>query len=182
MKFKTFALIRYWAAPLFILMFIVFPQILFLFFLSSDWSIGEKLPLLSFAGILMLGGIALFHFDYWERCYAYLVITPDAIIRKCIFRRSIVIPRTECKFVGLEFETTPLPNEYPYIYFTSLNYPDRDNPGPVKIKCKEGLIKLRYTNQLAEYVMKEFSQITTYDLCSYYRKNKPKKKNVKDRV
>ena len=172
-KFKTLPIIRYYAGGMMLTLFLLLPTfIAVLIFSHIDMSAKGSIYGIIIACGLPIAGSVLIHVAFWEKCFATIVITDDAIVWKCFLRKSIKILRDDCMYVGLEYETSPLPLEYPYIYFTSFNYPDKSQKGTVKIRCKNGLIKFRYTQELAEYIMDEFSKKTTYAFCAYYREHK----------
>lgn len=173
MKFHTLPIIRYYVTILVFLIFLILPSsFVTLGFVPSLFSAADRTTWIIFSVSLLILSLAFIHFAFWEKCFAYIVVTEKEIIWKCPFRKSISITRKDCLRVGLEYENTTLPIKYPYIFFTSTNYPREEDPFIGKIRCKPGIIKFRYTKPLADYVIKEFAPITNYALCSYHRANK----------
>lgn len=178
-KFKTLPIIRFYVGGMMLILFLLLPVFVsILIFFNIDMSAEESIYGIIIACSFPVMGATVIHIAFWEKCFAFVTISDKTIVWKCLFRRSIKILRSDCKHVGLEYETSAMPFEYPYIYFASFHYPDKNYKGPIKIKCKEGLIKFRCTPELVEYVMKEFSEKTTYVLCSYYRENKERYKQI----
>lgn len=176
MKFHTYPAIRYYAGSLSLLIFFIIPVYMFLETINNKiYPLSEYIYLVIFAGVIAIGCIMLFYFALLEKCFAYIVISDNAISLKCPLRKTITIKRAECISVGLECETTPVPGEFAYIYFASIPYPSKAERKKVVARSRKGLIKFRYTPELGEYVVKEFAPITTYTLCSYQRISKKQK-------
>ena len=172
MKFHTYPVIRYYAGTLSLLIFVILPVYIVLDALGrKTYPLSEYIYFAIFVGIVAISCMTLFYFALLEKCFAYLVITENSITLKCPLRKTITIKREECISVGLEYETTPIPGEFAYIYFASIPYPS-DGEKNVVARSKKNLIKFRYTPELGKYVIQEFAPITTYALCSYQRKSK----------
>lgn len=172
MRFKTIPLIRYYAGISSIVIFFILPSILLLLSVfSTSIAAEDRLLFVIFTGVLFFASTVLLYTAHLEKCFACLTITDDMIILKCPFRKTVTIQRKECMCVGLVFEDTPIPFEYPYICFSSFPNTEQDNVGKGRIKSKDGWIVFRYTPELGEYVVKEFSKITSYSLCNYHRKH-----------
>ena len=170
MKFHTIPIIRFYTKYQALILFIGLP--LFLFFDTCMQPMPEALPLVIFCAVLLICESIIFYVALLEKCFAWISINEKGIIFHCPFRKRITISHDHCRYIGLVYETSPMPHEYPYIYFSSDAMPEEAKEGKVKIKSKENLIYLRYTDELASYVISEYSMKTTYSLCAYYRKNK----------
>lgn len=173
MKFHTHPAIRYYAGALSLLIFVILPVYMVLDAISrKTYPLSEYICFAIFVGIVAISCMMIFYFALLEKCFAYIVITENAITLKCPLRKTITIKREECISVGLEYETTPIPGEFAYVYFASTPYPSEAERKKVVARSRKGLIKFRYTPELGKYVVKEFAPITTYALCSYQRISK----------
>lgn len=176
MKFYPLSVIRYYIRYLCIFLFICLP--LFIFISSAislyPYSI-DKLLLVLFLFLLAVYMFLLFYFFFLEKCFSYLIIEEDMVTWKCPLRKSISIPFTDCKVIGLEYEDAYVKEVYAYIYFVTFPYSQENSKYYGKVKCKEGLIKFRYTNKLAKYVIANYSDKISYPLHKYYRDHKKDK-------
>lgn len=176
MKFKTLPIVRYYAGSLIIFLYFVLPSIFFLFMIFSDHIPQEiKTELIAIIGVFLFLSICLIQIGFWEKCFSYVIIKDDIIKWCCPLRKSIAITLNDCKQIGLEFENAYVKGVYPYIYFVTFPYSQENSKYYGKVKCCSGLIKFRYTNKLAEYLINNYSQKTSYALCQYYRKHKKDK-------
>lgn len=176
MKFYPLSVIQYYIRYLCIFLFICLP--LFMVtdaaFSRYPYSI-DDLFLVIFLFLLAVYMFLTFYFFFLEKCFSYLIIEDSVVTWKCPFRKSISIPLADCKVIGLEYEDAFEKEVYAYIYFVTFPYSQESSKYYGKVKCKEGLIKYRYTNKLAKYVIANYSDKISYSLHKYYRDHKKDK-------
>lgn len=176
MKFRQLPIIRYYIRYACIFAFVGLPMFLLIAFARSiDPYEADDLLFMLFLSLLAIGMLLIFHFALFEKCFSYLIIEDEIVTWKCPLRKSISIPLADCKIIGLEYEDAYIKNEYAYIYFVTFPYSKENSKYYGKVKCKEGLIKFRYTSKLAEYMIKNYSDKTSYSLNKYYRDHKKDK-------
>lgn len=152
------------------------PLSIFLFGMLSEYvSIEIKTEFLLISGAFLLFGICLIQYAFWEKCFSYLIIRENFVVWKCPLRKSISVSCVNCYEIGLEYEDAYVKNIYPYIYFVSFPYSKENSKYYGKVKCKKGLIKFRYTNKLAKYVITNYPNKVSYSLSKYYRDHKKEK-------
>lgn len=170
MKFKTLPILRIYRW--FLIIIFLSPIVLAILLakqLLEEFTF-DNASLFTFYSIASVIGCVTFYTGFSEKLFAEIYIHDDQIRWKCILHRDIVIHMDDCINIGLEFEKSYYPLDYPYIYFVTYTYSAEISDEYGKIKSHDGLIKFRYTKKLAEYVIKNFYDKTTFALCDYYRK------------
>lgn len=174
MKFHTLPVVKYYAGTMAFILLVLWPVGLFIWG-WQEYQVTGDVRWFVLPGVLLLLCILLHQFSFWKKFYATLHISENEIVWKCPLRKSISISIEDCVQIGIEFEKTPAPLVYPYIYFVTYPYSKDTSKNYGKVKCRDGLIKFRYSNRIAKYVISKHNTKTSFALCDFYRKHKDHK-------
>lgn len=133
---------------------------------------GSTLVLLIVCLALTLIGGLLIHFAFWEKFFAVLILTETEIRWICPFRKTRIILVTDCTEIGayLENSNSGIPSEQ--IYFSDYRYPKQNMGKKGIMKPSQHLIKFWYTDQLCNYIIRNYCSKLTGSLSAYRRQRK----------
>lgn len=173
MKYYPPKIIRNYIRYLGLVLFIFIPLFLFVHIPRSfDSYEKDEILFTLFLFVLLIGSLSLFYVAFLNKLFSHLFIQNEVVTWKCPFYKSISISLSDCDEIGLEYEDAYIKNVYAYIYFASNPYSPETSKYYGKVICKNGLIKFRYTNELAKYLMENYPNKTSFQLCKYYREHR----------
>ena len=136
-------------------------------FLKVFWSV--------FCFFLLFLWIYILHTELWDKVCATIYISPEEIIWKCPFRKTIHLPTPGC-YIGVELENFHNKLDYEYIYFSKTSYPREKVHKINEIPCSNSFVKYRFAPELAEYILKTLPKEQTKPLDYFYFKWKRENK------
>ena len=169
-KFHPPKIIRFYGRWMGLILFVGLPVALLLYVIR-DVTAEDQFTGIILCGALLICDLALLFFGgFWEKFFATVKIDDEAITWCCPLRKPIRIERRDCTHVGLAFESGMKMDTYAYIYFTSLDYPPSGKQKKITARSRDGLIKMRYTKELAQFAVSHFSRRVDYSLSNYHHK------------
>ena len=176
-KFYTKPPLRYFYRYALLGLLIVLPVFIFIYFAEdigwrNIWIDPSLIGGMLFLLLLVVGGIILVHFAFWEKCFATLTITEDEVIWRCPFRKTRRLPVFECRYIGVELEESANGLPYPFIYLTSEPYPYEYRHKINKLRCSDSFIKFWYSEKLSDHLRERFPGMKTGSLLAYQIKQK----------
>lgn len=122
--------------------------------------------------LLALTGATLIHIGFWEKCFSVLILTDEVILWRCPLRKSRMILLADCVEIGAYTENANNGIPSAQIYFSDHKYPQRDMGKNGVMKASEHLIKFWYSEELYNYLVKNYPSEKTSCLISYRRQRK----------
>ena len=173
MKFYPPKLVRFYYRYVLIFILCVLPLLLAVEIFQSFPTIEDSILVLLIACIVLslIGGL-LIHICFWEKFFAVLILTETEIRWKCPFRKTRVILLSNCLEIGayLENANNGIPSEQ--IYFSDHRFPKQNMSKKGIMKPSQHLIKFWYTDQLSNYIVRNYSSKLTSCLNAYRRQRK----------
>ncbi len=178
MKFYTKPILRYCYRYLWLVVFCGIPAYLTISAIA-DYPAKNSLGLAIICGILFVYMAGLTHYAFWEKFFASIQIDNDQVIWRCPFRKTRTLPFSEC-WIGVELEDAHNGLDYPLVYFSRNPYPEKYRSRINKMKVSPDFIKFWYSEELAEYIIRNVASQKMGSL-QYYRNmqkaDRRKKKN-----
>ena len=168
MKFYPPKIVRFYYRYVLIFILCVLPLLLAVEICKSSPTIeGSILVLLFVCIVLSLIGGLLIHIGFWEKFFAVLILAETEIRWKCPFRKTRVILLSNCLDIGAYLENTNngIPSEQ--IYFSDHRFPKQNMSKQGIVKPSQHLIKFWYTDQLSNYIIRNYSSKLTGCLNAY---------------
>ena len=176
MKFKPMPMIRFYIRPVILVL-----TALVIWASTTPFLIPEEegLFLRIFSHIFwffcLFGWIYILHIEYWDKVFATLYISPEEIVWKCPFRKTIHLSTPGC-YIGVELENSHNKLDYEYIYFSKKPYPREKAHKINEIPCSDSFVKYRFHPDIAEYILKTLPKEQTKPLDYFYYKYKRENK------
>ena len=157
-----------------VLIFLLFSLIAFFSVYVLYWGMKDlpiNIPVLVSFELIWFGGGTLFCILSFrsprvlDRAFGRLLVYPDRIVYKCIFRIRKELTIEECRYVGVEdyqLLNRGIPvirgDEVSFVYFSILPYPQKYKGKISCLKNKKGFIKISYSDRLAEELFNVFPE------------------------
>lgn len=173
MKFKPPKIIRFCYRYVLIVILIVLPLVMAIdTIISSQDLYGEPFCFCIICIMLSIIGGILIHIGFWEKFFAVLILTEQEIRWKCIFRRARVMNLSDCVEIGAYLENASKGITSTQIYFSDHTYPQKHMGKNGAMKASQHLIKYWYSEELCNYLIKNYPSKKTGCLSAYRRRVK----------
>ena len=170
MKFKPPKIIRFCYRYVLIGVLIVLPLLMSIDTIISSKNVNGAPFIFCIVCIMLsvIGGVFI-HIGFWEKFFAVLVFTEKEIHWKCIFRKTRILPLSNCVEIGafLENANNGIPSEQ--IYFSDHRHPQLRIGKNGIMKSSKHLIKFWYSEELCRFLLKNISSEKTNCLSAYRR-------------
>lgn len=172
-KFHVHPWIRYFLRYFTVGIYLLFPiySIYSVLYNETMFAASDRPLFLLLGCFLLIMGCCLLNFIYLERCFPVLILSNEEICWKCPFRKTIRIPVNQCIEIGayLENANNGIPSEQ--IYFSDCSAPSRFAKKGILTRS-EHLVKFAYTEELYQYIIKNYPSKLTGCLLAYHRQRK----------
>lgn len=168
MKFYPPKIIRFYYRYLMLLLLIGLPIILAIGSFHIKWTKPNDQYFGFTIGIfLAVVGALLINVGFWEKFFAVLRISDTTILWKCPFRKTRILPISDCVEIGayLENKNNGIPSEQ--IYFSKYPYPQKNMDKHGIMKPSQDLIKFWYSDELYRFLIGNMSSKQTSCLRAY---------------
>ena len=103
----------------------------------------------------------LFNFGFLEKMFATLVLSDEEICWKCPLRKTRVLSISQCIEIGAYIENANNGIPSKQIYFSDHINPKKNMSNNGSIKASQHFIKFRYSEELAEFILKRYTTVNT---------------------
>lgn len=172
MKFYPPKIVRYVYRYILIFIMVLIPLWIALDALVSDRYIGGTggLSVFIFGITMALSGCVVIQLWFWEKFFAVLILTDSEIRWKCPLRKNRILRLDNCIEIGAYTENANNGIPSVQIYFSDHRFPQKNMSKKGVMKPSQHLIKFWYTDQLSEFVLRNYPSNLTGCLNAYRRK------------
>ena len=167
--FYTGPLMMFYAAPFFVLMFLVSVGGTVLFIHDAIEDPNMHSSTIVFVGFLLAAMVifsAYLLYYYSPKLFATLTFKDDRVYWRCVFHRRRVLSLSNCR-IGVQLEESAFGPGYPHIFFTTAPYPSKYYNKINKIKCSDSFIKFWYREKIAEFLVENLPREQVLELKSF---------------
>ena len=125
--------------------------------------------------LLLICGIGVVNYAFWEKFFATLRLTEECVEWKCPFRKTRRMSLAAWKVTGVEQEESYNALPYPFIWFSTAPYPHEFRNKINRVKNSDTFIKFWYTEPLAQYLIDRFPGRLSGPVAAYRIRQKRKK-------